>query len=174
MTEYNLELLPEGHPQLLEVSDDWDFEVDGSPEELVKAMSIFMTNNGGVGLAAPQLGIKKRIFIMGNFIKLVACINPKIVSLSDERDHDLEGCLSFPELFMRVKRPASAVVQYQSITGEVIEREVTGFEARVFQHEFQHLLGITFDEVVPALTLRLAKEKRQKELKKLLRNKRKS
>lgn len=166
MTEYNLELLPEGHPQLLEVCDEWNFETDGSPEQLVKEMSIFMTNNGGVGLAAPQVGIKKRIFIMGNFIKLVACINPKIVSLSEERDHDLEGCLSFPDLFMKVKRAASAVVQYQTITGEVVERELTGFECRVFLHEYDHLIGVTFDQRVGNLTFRMAKDKRKKELKK--------
>lgn len=166
MTEYNLELLPEGHPQLLEISDDWDFEADGSPKELVRAMSKFMTDNGGVGLAAPQVGIKKRIFIMGNFIKLVACINPKIVSLSDERENDLEGCLSFPDLFMKVKRPTTAVVQYNTISGELVERELTGFECRVFLHEYDHLIGVTFDQRVGNLSFKMAKDKRSKELKK--------
>ena len=164
-----MELLPEGHAQLLEVSEEWDFEKDGSPEELVRAMSKFMTDNGGVGLAAPQVGIKKRIFIMGNFTKLVACINPKIVSLSEEREADLEGCLSFPDLFMKVKRPASAIVQYQTITGEVVERELTGFECRVFLHEYDHLIGVTFDQRVGDLSFKMAKDKRKKELKKKVR-----
>jgi peptide deformylase len=162
----NLALLEENNPQLLEVSEEWNFRIDGSPEELVRAMSKFMTDNGGVGLAAPQLGIKKRIFIMGNFIKLVACINPKIVSLSDERDNDLEGCLSFPDLFMKVKRPTTAVVQYHTISGELVERELTGFECRVFLHEYDHLIGVTFDQRVGDLTYRMAKDKRKKELKK--------
>lgn len=162
----NLELLEENHPQLLEVSEEWDFRIDGSPEELVRAMSKFMTDNGGVGLAAPQLGIKKRIFIMGNFIKLVACINPKIVSLSDERENDLEGCLSFPDLFMKVKRPTTAVVQYNTISGELVERELTGFECRVFLHEYDHLIGVTFDQRVSGLSYKMAKDKRKKELKK--------
>lgn len=169
MTEYNLELLPEGHEQLLEVSDEWDFDADGSPEELVRAMSKFMADNGGVGLAAPQVGIKKRIFIMGNFIKLVACINPKIVSLSDERENDLEGCLSFPDLFMKVKRPATAVVQYNTISGELVERELSGFECRVFLHEYDHLIGVTFDQRVGNLTYKMAKDKRKKESKKKVR-----
>ena len=169
MTEYNLELLPEGHPQLLEVCDEWDFETDGSPEELVRTMSKFMTDSGGVGLAAPQVGIKKRLFIMGNFIKLVACINPKIVSVSPERDNDLEGCLSFPDLFMKVKRPASAVVEYQTINGDVIERELTGFECRVFLHEYDHLIGVTFDQRVGNLTFGMAKNRRKKEAKKAIR-----
>ena len=163
----NLQLLEENNQQLLEVSEEWDFNVDGSAEELVKAMATFMTDNGGVGLAAPQVGIKKRIFIMGNFTKLVACINPKIVSLSEERENDLEGCLSFPDLFMKVKRPASAVVQYHTVSGELVERELTGFECRVFLHEYDHLIGVTFDQRVGDLTLKLAKDKRKKELKKL-------
>jgi peptide deformylase len=162
----NMELLPEGHPQLLEVSDEWDFAIDGSPEELVRNMAKFMTDNGGVGLAAPQIGVKKRIFIMGNFVKLVACINPKIISLSDERESDLEGCLSFPDLFMKVKRPASVIVSYCTVSGELVERELTGMEARVFMHEYDHLLGVTFDQRVGNLSYQMAKEKRRKESKK--------
>ena len=165
----NLQLLEENNPQLLEVSEEWDFRLDGSPEELVRAMSKFMSDNGGVGLAAPQLGIKKRIFIMGNFTKLVACINPKIVSLSEERDNDLEGCLSFPDLFMKVKRPSSAVVQYNTVSGELVERELTGFECRVFLHEYDHLIGVTFNQRVGDLSFKMAKDKRKKELKKLSR-----
>jgi peptide deformylase len=162
-----MELLAEGHPQLLEMTDEWDFETDGSPEELIREMAKFMTDNGGVGLAAPQIGVKKRIFIMGNFVKLVACINPKIVSLSEERANDLEGCLSFPELFMKVKRPASAIVNYYTISGELVERELTGLEARVFLHEYDHLIGVTFDQRVGNVTLRMAKDKRNKEKKKM-------
>jgi peptide deformylase len=161
-----MELLPEGHPQLLDVSDEWDFAIDGSPEELIRNMAKFMTDNGGVGLAAPQIGVKKRIFIMGNFVKLVVCINPKIISLSDERESDLEGCLSFPDLFMKVKRPANAIVNYYTVSGELVEREVTGMEARVFLHEYDHLLGVTFDQRVGNLSYQMAKEKRRKESKK--------
>lgn len=161
-----MELLPEADTQLLEVSGEWDFESDGNPEELVKEMFKFMIANGGVGLAAPQVGITKRIFIMGNFQKLVACINPKIVSLSENRVNDLEGCLSFPDLFMKVKRAESCVVQYQLVDGEVVERELTGLECRVFLHEYDHLIGVTFDQRVGDLTYKMARDKRKKELKK--------
>ena len=161
-----MELLKENSPELSEISEEWDFEVDGSPEELVKEMMKFMINNGGVGLAAPQVGISKRIFIMGNFTKMVACINPKVVSLSEDRIADLEGCLSVPDLFMKVKRPVSCTVQYQNIAGEVIERELVGLESRVFLHEYDHLIGITFDQRVGDLTFKMAKERRAKEAKK--------
>ena len=161
-----MELLKENSRDLSEVSAEWDFEVDGSPEEIVKEMMKFMINNGGVGLAAPQVGISTRIFIMGNFTKMVACINPKVVSLSEDRIADLEGCLSFPDLFMKVKRPVSCIVQYQDVKGEVIERELVGLESRVFLHEYDHLIGITFDQRVGDLTFKMAKERRAKEAKK--------
>ena len=168
-----MELLKENDPALLEVSTPWDFEVDGSPEELVKEMMKVMIENGGVGLAAPQVGIAKRVFIMGNFTKMVACINPKIEPLTDEGLHrvvtELEGCLSFPDLFMKIKRPASFIVLYQNIKGEIIERELTGMEARVYLHEYDHLHGTTFDQRAGALTLTLAKERRKKEAKKAAR-----
>lgn len=161
-----MELLKENDPQLHEVSAEWNFETDGDPTELVTEMSKFMAANGGVGLAAPQVGIKKRIFIMGNFTKLVACINPKIVSLSEDRVLDFEGCLSFPDLFMKVKRSATCTVQYYNTDGVQVERELEGLEARVFLHEYDHLIGVLFDERVGGLTLKIAKDKRKKEAKK--------
>jgi len=161
-----LELLKENDPQLLEVSELWDFEVDGDPTDLVKEMVRVLTENGGVGLAAPQCGIKKRIFIMGNFTKMVVCINPKIVALSEERDFSLEGCLSFPNLYLKVKRPAGAMVEYQTTTGETKQEEISGFMSRVFLHEYDHLMGITFDQRVGDLSMKMAKEKRTKDAKK--------
>jgi len=164
----NLELLNENDPQLLEVSSPWDFEVDGSPEELVSEMVKTLTINGGVGLAAPQCGISKRIFVMGNFIKLVVCINPKIVGLSEQREVDIEGCLSFPNLWLKVKRPTECIVQYQDVSGQIVERELAGLEARVFLHEYDHLLGVTFDQRVGNLSMKMAKEKRKKSLAKVI------
>jgi len=158
----NLELLPENHPQLKEVSTAWDFELDGDPTELVTELSKVMIASQAVGLAAPQCGVQKRIFVMGNEDKLVACINPRIVLWASELDKDYEGCLSFPGLFMQVKRPEKVVVTYKTVTGKEVERELTGLEARVFQHETDHLDGITFDTHVSRLTLNMAKKKREK------------
>lgn len=172
-----MKLIDEHDTRLHTDSTPWDFAVDGDPTELVKEMVKVLTENGGVGLAAPQLGVNKRIFIMGNFTKMVVCINPMIVSLSEEKATDLEGCLSFPELWLKVKRPASCKVQYQTANGETIERDLEGLEARVFQHEFQHLLGITFTEIVSNAVLTLARKKQTKILRaktRSLRNKSKS
>lgn len=161
-----LELLPEGSEGLYAQSTEWNFETDGSPEELVKELFRVLVQKGGVGLAAPQVGVAKTMFVMGNFTKMFACINPKIVSLGAEKALDMEGCLSFPNLFMKVKRSTSCVVQYQNVEGKVEEREFKGFMARVFLHEFDHLMGVTFDERAGSLALKMAKDKRRKEEKK--------
>jgi peptide deformylase len=157
----NLKLISEDNEILRKVAELWDFEKDGDPNELVKAMSKLMVLHNGIGLAAPQCGISKRIFVMGNSDHLVACINPEIIS-GTETIRDQEGCLSFPDLWMYVERYKDIKVEYYNVSGEKVEQELSGLMARVFQHELQHLDGICFDTVVGKLTLDRAKEKRKK------------
>jgi peptide deformylase len=157
--------VPETDPILKEPTEAWDFRLDGDPTELVSAMAKVMFNpaHSGIGLSANQVGIKKSILIMGTGEKLVACINPVIQELRGEKKLYLEGCLSFPDLWMHIKRPSECLVSYQTLTGEWVKDEVfTDFKARVFLHEFDHLLGITFDQRTSELGLRLAKQKRSK------------
>lgn len=157
----DLKLIPEDSEILREIAELWDFEKDGDPTELVKAMAKLMVLHNGIGLAAPQCGVSKRIFVMGNPDHLVACINPEIIS-GTERVRDQEGCLSFPDLWMYVERYKDISVKYYNVAGEKIEQELTGLMSRVFQHELQHLDGICFDTVVGKLALDRAKEKRKK------------
>jgi peptide deformylase len=158
-----LKLIPEDSEILRKVAEPWDFEKDGSPEELIKEMTRLMFIHGGIGLAAPQCGLSKRIFIMGNHDNLVACINPEIISGSEtDLVRDQEGCLSFPDLWLYVERYRTVKVQYYNVAGEKIERELSDLMARVFQHENQHLEGICFDTQVGKLSLQRAKEKRKK------------
>lgn len=157
----DLKIIPEDSEILREVAEDWDWEKDGDPSELVKSMSKLMILQGGIGLAAPQCGVSKRIFVMGNADHLVACINPEVVSGS-ERVRDQEGCLSFPDLWMYVERYRDISVKYYNVAGEKVEQELTGLMARVFQHENDHLNGICFDQKVGKLALDRAKEKRKK------------
>lgn len=156
-----IKLLKEDDPQLREVSELWDFETDGDPTELVKAMTKIMFESGGIGLAAPQCGVKKRIFLMGNQEKLIVCINPEILESSGE-NRAQEGCLSFPKLWLTVKRPETVKVKYQQLSGNVVEQELGDLPSRVFQHEFDHLNGICFDTKVAKLGLQLAKERRKR------------
>lgn len=156
-----IKLLKEDDPQLREVSEVWNFETDGDPTELVKAMTKIMFESGGIGLAAPQCGVKKRIFLMGNQEKLIVCINPEILESSGE-NRAQEGCLSFPKLWLTVKRPETVKVKYQQLSGNVVEQELGDLPSRVFQHEFDHLNGICFDTKVAKLGLQLAKERRKR------------
>jgi len=156
-----IKLLPEGHEDLKKVSVAWDFVTDGDPKELITKMTKLMFENNGIGLAAPQCGVLKRLFIMGTDQKLYAIINPEIIS-GEGSERDLEGCLSFPNLWMRVNRLHKIKVRYHDITGQTIETEFTGLIARVFQHENDHLDGICFDSRVGPATLDLAKEKRRR------------
>ena len=162
-----LKLLEENDTQLSEISEDWDFRLDGDPSELIKEMAKVMFMQGGIGLAAPQCGVKKRIFIMGNPEELIACINPKVVALSEERATSQEGCLSFPNLWLNVKRPSTVKVSYQNVLGEETEAELDGLHARVFLHEFDHLMGVTFDQRASVLGLAMAKDRRKKKQKKI-------
>ena len=156
-----IKLLKEDDPQLREVSESWNFETDGDPTELIKAMTKIMFESGGIGLAAPQCGVKKRIFIMGNTEKLIVCINPEIIE-SEGESRDQEGCLSFPKLWLTVKRPDVVKVKYQQMNGDVIEQELGGLPSRVFQHESDHLDGICFDTKVAKLSLQMAKDRRKR------------
>jgi peptide deformylase len=156
-----LQLVKENDPVLREVATAWDFTVDGDPNDLIRRMAKIMMENNGIGLAGPQVGISKRIFVMGNETKLFACINPEIIEGSGEV-MDREGCLSFPELWLNVKRHDTIKVKYYNAVGSVIETEFTGLIARVFQHERDHLDGICYDTRVAKLSLELAKKRRKK------------
>ena len=160
-----LQLVPESDSILHEPTEPWDFKLDGDPTELVKAMPKVMFNpaHPGIGLSANQVGVNKSVLIMGTEEKLIACINPIVEELKGDKEIYLEGCLSFPDLWLHIKRHPECVVTYQTVTGEWVKNELlTGIQARVFLHEFDHLLGITFEQRSSELGLRLAKQRRNK------------
>lgn len=158
-------MINENNKVLRELATWWDFKVDGSPMELVKDMTRVMFTNGGVGLAAPQIAVSKRVFIMGNPQLLVACVNPILISGSG-KVKELEGCLSFPDLWLHVDRYETITVSYKDVDGKEIKTELNGIMSRVFQHELDHLNGVCFDRKVSPLSLKLAKERQAKAAKK--------
>ena len=168
ITKLELALINENDPRLKEPCTPWDFKLDGDPTELVLAMGKVMMNplNSGLGLSANQVGVQKNVIIMGTEERLVACINPAVDELIGEKELYLEGCLSFPDLWLHVSRQPECIVSYQTVEGELVEKKhMKGLEARVFLHEFDHLLGITFDERVSSdLSLELARKRRVKKL----------
>lgn len=157
----NLQLIDENDPQLRQVCEPWDFTVDGDPAELVKAMTRVMFENNGIGLAAPQVGVMKRLFIMGNQDKLFVCINPEIIEASGQI-MDQEGCLSFPDLWLHVKRYEVIKGKYYNTQGEEVIKDFPGLIGRVYQHERDHLDGVCFDTKTAKLSLELAKNRRKK------------
>jgi peptide deformylase len=155
------------HESLTEVSTPWNFETDGDAVQLEQQMIDFMKANHGIGLAANQIGILKRVFVMGSeniegFPKPFAVFNPVIKEASKELILDQEGCLSYPDLFLKVKRPEWIVAEYQDSQGNVNEIKIDGYLSKCFQHEYDHLNGICFVDRVSRMKLQLAMQKLRK------------
>ena len=107
--------------------------------------------NGGIGLAAPQIGTTKRIVVCGlpenrddEGYQVVLMINPEIIEHSEEVEVGEEGCLSLPNIRGPVQRHMQVKVQFQDEKGKKIIRNVSGFGAKVVQHEVDHLNGVLF------------------------------
>ena len=120
----------------------------------------------GIGLASNQVGIDAQIFVMGEE-KPITVINPIITEVGPERVEMEEGCLSFPGLYFKVKRPSVVSVQFLDIEQKECIIKLDGLHARVFLHEYDHLQGITFDQRISKLRLEMAKKKQEKLLKDL-------
>ena len=102
-----------------------------------------MDRSNGIGLSATQIGLTHRIFVMRVHGRERICINPEIIKSSDVLAEYDEGCLSFPGDQCTITRPDWVNVRYYTPQGEKIEDCLVGLEARCFQHELDHLNGIT-------------------------------
>lgn len=132
-------------------------------EKLSVAMHESMLYNKGIGLAAPQVNEKIRMFVMQYNDKKFTVVNPEIVDSTGDNILLLEGCLSFPNLFMKVKRPETVFVKYYDEREKLHEDKLQGWISRIFQHEYDHLEGVTFDKRVSRLVLDMAKKRMQKD-----------
>ena len=115
---------------------------------LVERMKALMQDANGVGLAANQAGVLRRVFVFrnGEEDELVAAINPRIVDPSAERESDDEGCLSLQRVLVPVERHCSLTLEAQDAEGKPLRLELTGLDARVVQHELDHLDGVLIIE----------------------------
>lgn len=164
-----LKIVKHPDPILEEKMPDFDFENPiTDPVQLEKDMIEMMMSNGGIGLAANQVGVKTRMFVMGHpkFKEHAqAFFNPIIVGVTDDVLEDEEGCLSFPLIYAKIKRPRGVLVRFQNSKGETQEAEFFGTECRCFLHEFDHLEGITYkDRLSPlkwAMAIKKSKPKRK-------------
>lgn len=123
-----------------------DFHAPSQNSFLVDQMISFMRKNRGIGLAAPQIGVSRRLFVMEVNGVQRACFNPEILISSDDLLEYVEGCLSFPGEECKIKRPSAVTVRYQTVTGDWIEETLDGMTARCFQHELDHLNGVTMHD----------------------------
>lgn len=149
-------------PVLLQVARPVEV-FDERLEQLVTDMFETMYDAEGVGLAAPQIGVSERIFVMDcthapEGDRRFALINPEIVMQEGEQIGG-EGCLSFPGIYTDVKRELRAIVRFHDVKGNLQELDVTELEARCVLHENDHLDGIVFLDRMSALKREIAKRK---------------
>ena len=141
-------------------------------QELSDAMFEAMNKYGGIGLSANQVGLPFNMFVIGGHPSIekglkMTCFNPMIVSASEELVRMKEGCLTFPFIFLDIERPRKVVVKYTDNKGDLQEAHLDGMMSRIFQHEYDHMLGRNFTEKVSKFKLKRAMEKRDKMLKKI-------
>ena len=162
------------HEALTNVSTPFNFENDklldyDDIEKFENDMINLMTTARGMGLAANQVGITKRFFAFGHGsfdkMKKSAIIwNPSIVRESEEKTLDEEGCLSFLGVFVKIERPKKVTVHWQNKKGETLMQHLDGMESKCFQHENDHLNGITFNTKVSKLRWDMAIKKMEKKV----------
>jgi len=142
--------------------------IDDEIHDICQLMVEVMIRENGVGLAAPQIGIPMRIFVLDIDDELHIMINPELIELSEEVEEIKEGCLSVPGVDASVTRSTKAVVEGLNLNGERVRLEGEGLVARAIQHEMDHLNGNLFlDQLSTARRQSLIKEyqraKREKE-----------
>lgn len=157
-----LHLIPEDSGILKQLQGEFDFSNPlFDPKNLAERLNECMKRYNGLGLSACQVGIPFRVFAMRvDGDEPYVLFNPKIVSQSDNMISMKEGCLSFPLLFMNVKRPDSVRLRYQTYTGETKTQQFIGMSARVALHEMDHMEGITYLSRASSFELQRATRKR--------------
>lgn len=112
-------------------------------QQLTEKLHRFMDQENGIGLAANQVGLRERCFVMNVAGQRWNCFNPEITHVEDDFVQFAEGCLSFPEKSCTITRPNTIKVQYFDTDGHKHTETLTGLASRCFQHELDHLNGIT-------------------------------
>ncbi len=145
-----MEILTHPNPALKRPASLVDPELDRGVRRLVSDMARAMYAAPGVGLAATQLGVSKRVVVIDIDDGLVALCNPEIKSRSDETEMDEEGCLSLPGITVPVERSVEVVCEAVDVEGRPIRFDGGGLMARVLQHEIDHLDGmLIIDRAAP-------------------------
>ena len=130
---------------LLEECKPFDFSHPPfNPIEFAQELVKFMHEKNALGVAANQVGVPYRIFAMRGHPENFVCFNPRITQPSEQTIVLEEGCLSYPGLLVKIKRPEFIRVRFSTPNGDTMTRQFVGMSARVFQHEYDHLEGNRF------------------------------
>jgi peptide deformylase len=165
-----MELLKFTDPALRKIPSAFNFDAQNA-QELADTLWEECRRLKGLGLSANQVGIDARVFVMGtDETNRKNVFNPKIISSSSETQLAKEGCLSYPGLWLTVKRPKQITMSYQTVTGEYVVETFSDLPARIAQHEFDHMEGLNFTDHVSQLKLDMAMKSLNKRAKKYLRN----
>ncbi len=149
-------------PILYTKLEPFDFNCGIDPNQIEQAMIEIMLGGRGIGIAANQVGFDRRVVVVKpSGQEPFAMFNPEIVSGSDECI-DEEGCLSFPNLFIKINRFNNITIKYLDKTAKECTITLSGYDAKCIQHEIDHLDGITFTKRVSKLKLDLALKKQRK------------
>lgn len=161
-----LSLVPQTDPILRTPTQPFDFDNPPmDPVALFEDLKQTMLHNKGLGLSANQVGIPYAVFVFGNPLEpdsVAAAFNPKIVDVAGEPYYMEEGCLSFPHLFIKVKRPPVIRVRYTTQHNVTDTIKFEGMTARIFLHETDHLNGLTFIQVANRFHVDQARRKAKK------------
>ena len=154
-----------GDPVLREKSQSIE-KIDDEIKDLVTNMIATLKKAQGLGLAANQVGVAKRVFIIEMSVidgsdETLVCINPEITETAGEVEYE-EGCLSFPGIFERVTRPAEGVLRATDLDGNKFEIRADGLLARTLLHELDHLNGKLFIDYLSSLSRQLISKKLKK------------
>ena len=153
MAKREILVLPDA--RLRQVADPID-KIDDAIKALAKDMLDTMYDAPGIGLAGPQVGEMKRIVVMdlakdGEEPAPIVMVNPEILKYSEDTVTSEEGCLSIPEIYYEVERPAEVTVRYTDLDGKVVERDATERLAVCIQHEIDHLDGVLYIDYLSRL-----------------------
>lgn len=138
-------------------------------QTLAKRLRYTMKLYSGLGLAANQCGAAERMFVIGTQDFQLTCLNPRVVDEADSDIRSKEGCLSFPGMFVTKPRPEWIEVEFLDEFGTKHNTRLEGLSARCFLHELDHLNGVRMIDDMKPLALRMAREKAQKMVKKVIR-----
>jgi len=138
---------------------------------LIERLNMTMKLYGGIGLSANQCGVAVRVFVIGTQDMKIACINPRIVGWSDDKQKVKEGCLSYPGLYLMVEREPWVIAEFETVDGKTVQTKLEGLNAQVYLHELDHMNGVRFADHVGPLALNMAKKRRDKMMKRIVRSK---